>query len=82
MSQQDRTSTDAATPLGTGTDDDPTAGLPEVTEADIAAAMGVNSVPDEVRVVSGDADETGQVVDATGRLSEPAEAEPEGHPAQ
>ncbi|MGQ7297286.1 hypothetical protein [Quadrisphaera sp. KR29] len=73
---------DAAAPLGTGTADDPTAGLPEVTEADIAAAMGVNSVPDEVRVVSDDADETGQVMDATGRLGEPAEEEPEGHRAQ
>ncbi|MBC3763382.1 hypothetical protein ACUN7V_13835 [Quadrisphaera oryzae] len=81
MSQQDRTSS-AATPLGTGTDDDPTAGLPEVSEADVAAAMGVSSVPDEVRVVSDDADETGQVMDATGRLSEPAEEEPEGHRAQ
>jgi hypothetical protein len=85
MSQQDHPSTDgrdAAAPLGTGTDEDPTAGLPEVTEADIAAAMGVNSVPDEVRVVSDDPDETDQVVDATGRLSEPAQQEPEGHRAQ
>lgn len=73
---------DPAAPLGTGTADDPTAGLPEVTEADIAAAMGVNSVPDEVRVVSDDQDETDQVMDATGRLTEPAEEEPEGHRAQ
>ncbi|PWJ52702.1 hypothetical protein SAMN06264364_11873 [Quadrisphaera granulorum] len=83
MSTHDsQSSHSAATPLGTGTDDDPTAGLPKVTEADIAAAMGVNSVPDEVRVVSDDPDETDQVMDATGRLSEPAEEEPQGHRAQ
>lgn len=64
--------------LGTGTDEDPTAGLPPVTEADIEAAMGVNSVPDGVRVGSSTPDETRQVMDATGRLTGPAEEEPSG----
>lgn len=47
-----------------------------VTEEEIAAAMGVNSVPDEVRVTSTDPDETGLVVDGTGELRPPSEDAP------
>ena len=47
-----------------------------VTEAEIAAAMGVNSVPDEVRVNSTDPDETGLVVDGAGELRPPSEEHP------
>lgn len=65
-------------PIGTGTDDDPTAGLPPVSEADVHAAMGVNSVPDEVRTASQTPDETNQTIDATGQLGVPAEEEPSG----
>ncbi len=48
-----------------------------VSEEEIAAAMGVNSVPDETRVKSTDPDETGLVIDGTGELRPPAESEPE-----
>ncbi len=47
-----------------------------VTEEEIAAAMGVNSVPDEVRVTSTDPDETGLVVDGAGELRPPSQQSP------
>ena len=47
-----------------------------VTEEEIAAAMGVNSVPDEVRVTSTDPDETGLVVDGAGELRPPSPNQP------
>ena len=51
-----------------------------VTEEEVAAALGVNSVPDEVRVASTDPDETGLVVDGAGELRPPSE-EPGSTPA-
>lgn len=47
-----------------------------VTEEEIAAAMGVSSVPDEVRVNATDPDETGLVVDGAGELRQPSEDHP------
>jgi hypothetical protein len=47
-----------------------------VTEDEIASAMAVNSVPDEVRVHGTFRDETDQVIDGTGVLGPPAEQEP------
>lgn len=44
-----------------------------VTEEEVAAALGVNSVPDEVRVTSTDPDETGLVVDGAGELRPPSD---------
>ncbi len=52
-----------------------------VSEEEVAAAMGVNSVPDEVRTSSTDPDETGLVIDGSGELRPPAEHEP-GHGAK
>ncbi len=49
-----------------------------VSEEEVAAAMGVSSVPDEVRTSSTDPDETGLVIDGSGELRPPAEHEP-GH---
>ena len=48
-----------------------------VSEEEVAAAMGVNSLSDEVRTSSTDPDETGLVVDGSGELRPPAEHEPE-----
>lgn len=47
-----------------------------VTEDEIRAAMGVSSVPDEVRVNSNNPDETGLVLDDAGELRPPSEDEP------
>ena len=47
-----------------------------VSDEEIAAAMGVNSVPDEVRVHSTDPDETGLVIDGAGELRPPSEDHP------
>lgn len=47
-----------------------------VTEEEIAAAMGVNSVPDSVRLTSTDPDETGLVIDGSGELRPPSEEQP------
>ncbi len=48
-----------------------------VSEEEVAAAMGVSSVPDEVRTASTDPDETNLVIDGSGELRPPAEEEPE-----
>lgn len=47
-----------------------------VTEEEIASAMGVNSLPDSVRLTSTDPDETGLVVDGSGELRPPSEEHP------
>lgn len=47
-----------------------------VTPEEIAAAMGVNSVPDEVRVHMRDPDETNLVIDGTGELRPSSEEHP------
>ena len=49
---------------------------PTVTPEAIAAAMAVNSVPDEVRVHARDPDETRLVIDGTGELRQSSEDEP------
>lgn len=67
MTQQDQHPTDE-----TGRDTTP------VTEEEVAAAMGVSSLPDQVRTSSTDPDETGLVIDGSGELRPPAEHEP-GH---
>ena len=47
-----------------------------VTPEEIAAAMAVNSVPDEVRVHARDPDETRLVIDGTGELRQSSEEHP------